>query len=89
MLKTSIVIAINKKNESATTTCSNTMFNGKAAIPPMNTIDIAPIKKPILQTTSFSSKNEFKKYKQNSIAEMKKPVLNSNAVGPIPSALIG
>ena len=89
MLKTSIVIAINKKNESATTTCSNTMFNGKAAIPPMNTIDIAPIKKPILQTTSFSIKNEFKKYKQNNNAEMKKPVLNNSAVGPTPRALIG
>ena len=89
MLKTSIVIATNKKNENAKTMCSNNMFNGKAAIPPMKTIEIAPIKKPILQITSFSFKNEFKKYKQNSIAEMKKPILNIGVVRPTPRALIG
>jgi hypothetical protein len=65
------------------------MFNGKAAIPPIKIIEIAPIKKPILQITSFSFKNDFKKYKQNNNAEMKKPVLNINAVEPTPSALIG
>jgi len=58
-------------------------------MPAIKIVVAVPTTKPILHTMFFSSKKEVKKYRQNNMDEMKKPVLNRIAVGPTPRALIG